>query len=221
LRLLVDLGFPLENIWVTDIEGVVYKGRTVLMDPDKARYAQETTFRSLAEVIHDADIFLGLSAANVLKADLVQLMAPRPIILALANPVPEILPEAAKAARDDVVIATGRADYPNQVNNSLCFPYIFRGALDCRASTINREMELAAMRALAELAKEPVPAELEALYGRKLEYGVNYFLPMQFDQRLLTKIAPAVVQAAMNSGVAQKPIEDIKAYEKELINLIL
>ena len=220
LRLLVDLGFPLKNIWVSDIGGVVYKGRTVLMDPDKAVYAQDTALRSLAEIIPGADIFLGLSAANVLKADMVKLMAAKPVILALANPVPEIMPEVAKAARDDVVIATGRSDFPNQVNNSLCFPYIFRGALDARARTINREMELAAMNALARLAEEDVPAELEELYGRKLEFGPDYFLPMQFDRRLLTRIAPAVALAAMQSGVAQNQITDLGTYEKELEQLI-
>ena len=220
LRLLVDLGFPLHNIWVADIEGVVYKGRKELMDPDKAVYAQDTHFRSLAEIIPGADIFLGLSAANVLKSDMVKMMADRPVILALANPVPEIMPEVAKAARDDVVMATGRSDFPNQVNNSLCFPYIFRGALDSRALTINREMELAAMRALAGLAEEKVPAELEAMYGRKLEFGPDYFLPMQFDKRLLSRIAPAVALAAMESGVAQNQITDISAYEKELEQLV-
>ena len=220
LRLLVDLGFSLRNIWVTDIEGVVYKGRKKLMDPDKAVYAQNTPLRTLAEIIPDADVFLGLSAANVLKADLVKLMAPNPVILALANPVPEIMPEAAKAVRDDVIIATGRSDFPNQVNNSLCFPYIFRGALDSRARTINREMELAAMKALAKLAEEKVPAELEAMYGRKLEFGPDYFLPMQFDKRLLSRIAPAVALAAMKSGVAQHQITDMEAYVKELEELI-
>ncbi|MDR0934150.1 MAG: malic enzyme, partial [Burkholderiaceae bacterium] len=154
LELLVDLGFPLKNIWVTDIEGVVYKGRKELMDPDKEIYAQDTPHRTLMDVIPGADVFLGLSAANVLKPDMLKKMSDRPIVLAMANPIPEILPELAKETRSDVIMATGRSDYPNQVNNSLCFPYIFRGALDCRATTINRPMELAAMRALAALAEE-------------------------------------------------------------------
>ncbi len=216
LELLVDIGFPLKNIWVTDIEGVVYKGRKELMDPDKEIYAQDTPLRTLMDVIPDADVFLGLSAGNVLKPEMVKKMANKPIILALANPVPEILPEAAKAAREDVVMATGRSDYPNQVNNSLCFPYIFRGALDCQASTINRKMELAAMKALAALAEEKVQPELEVMYGRKFEFGPEYFLPMQFDTRLLSRIAPAVAQAAMDSGVAKRPIADMAAYRKQL-----
>ena len=218
LELLVDLGFPLQNIWVTDIEGVVYKGRKELMDPDKEIYAQDTPYRTLMDVIPDADVFLGLSAGNVLKPEMVKMMANNPIILALANPIPEILPEVAKEARADVVMATGRSDYPNQVNNSLCFPYIFRGALDCRATTINREMELAAMKALAALAEEEVPAELEAMYGRKFKFGPEYFLPMQFDIRLLSRIAPAVAQAAMDSGVAQNPISDMATYREKLLN---
>lgn len=216
LELLVDLGFPLKNIWVTDIEGVVYKGRKELMDPDKEKYAQDTVFRTLMDVIPDADIFLGLSAGNVLKPEMLKLMAKNPIVLAMANPVPEILPEVAKAVRDDVIMATGRSDYPNQVNNSLCFPYIFRGALDCQAKTINKEMELAAMRALALLAEEAVLPELEVMYGRKLTFGSEYFLPMQFDTRLLSRIAPAVAQAAMDSGVAGNPIKDMAAYRKSL-----
>ncbi len=219
LGLLVELGFPLENIWVTDIEGVVYKGRKVLMDPDKEVYAQDTTLRTLTDVIVGADIFLGLSAGNVLKPEMLKLMADNPIVLALANPIPEILPEVAKAARSDVIISTGRSDYPNQVNNSLCFPYIFRGALDCQATTINRQMELAALRALASLAEEKATPELEAMYNRKLEFGSEYFLPMQFDSRLLLKIAPAVVQAAMDSGVARKQVTDMEAYKAYLQSL--
>lgn len=216
LELLVDLGFPLKNIWVTDIEGVVYKGRKELMDPDKEKYAQDTPLRTLADVIPDADVFLGLSAGNVLKPDMLAKMAKNPIVLAMANPVPEILPETAKQVRSDVIMSTGRSDYPNQVNNSLCFPYIFRGALDCQATTINRQMELAAMRALAALAEEKVAPELEAMYGRKLVFGPEYFLPMQFDTRLLSRVAPAVAQAAMDSGVAGKPIADMGAYRKKL-----
>lgn len=216
LDLLVDLGFPLKNIWVTDIEGVVYKGRKELMDPDKEKYAQDTPLRTLAEVIPDADVFLGLSAGNVLKPDMLMKMAKNPVVLAMANPIPEILPETAKQVRSDVIMSTGRSDYPNQVNNSLCFPYIFRGALDCQATTINRQMELAAMRALAALAEEAVYPELEAMYGRKLVFGPEYFLPMQFDNRLLSRVAPAVAQAAMDSGVAGKPIADMDAYRKKL-----
>lgn len=216
LELLVDMGFPLKNIWVTDIKGVVYKGRTELMDPDKEIYAQDTDARTLMDVISDADVFLGLSAGNVLKPEMVLKMADRPVILALANPIPEILPEVAHEARKDVVMATGRSDYPNQVNNSLCFPYIFKGALDCRASTINREMELAALRAIASLAEKEVPAELEAMYGRKFEFGPEYLIPMQFDKRLLWTVAPAVAQAAMDSGVAKAPIEDMDAYVAKL-----
>lgn len=216
LELLVDMGFPLKNIWVTDIKGVVYKGRKELMDPDKEIYAQETDARTLMDVIPDADVFLGLSAGNVLKPEMVVKMADHPVILALANPIPEILPEVAHETRKDVVMATGRSDYPNQVNNSLCFPYIFKGALDCRASTINREMELAALRAIASLAEEKVPAELEAMYGRKFEFGPEYLIPMQFDSRLLWTVAPAVAKAAMDSGVAQAPIEDMDAYVAQL-----
>jgi malate dehydrogenase (oxaloacetate-decarboxylating)(NADP+) len=216
LGLLVDIGFPLENIWVTDIEGVVYKGRKVLMDADKEVYARDTSLRTLSDVIPDADIFLGLSAANVLKPEMVKQMADKPVIMALANPLPEIMPEVAKSVRSDVVMATGRSDFPNQINNSLCFPYIFRGALDCRASTINREMELAALKALAALAEEEVPVELEKMYGRKLVFGSEYFLPMQFDSRLLSRMAPAVAQAAAESGVAGAPIKDIVSYGKSL-----
>jgi len=220
LELLVDIGFPLENIWVTDIAGVVYKGRKELMDPDKERYVQDTPLRTLAEVIPDADIFLGLSAGGVLKPEMVKAMAPNPIIMAMANPIPEILPEEASAARSDAIVATGRSDFPNQVNNSLCFPYIFRGALDCRATTINREMEIAAMYAIAELAEEGSTPELEKLYGRKFNFGRDYFIPMQFDKRLLPKVAPAVAKAAADSGVAQNPIKDLEEYRKSLVELI-
>ena len=165
LDLMVDLGLPLENIWVTDLEGVVFEGRTVLMDPDKARFAQKTDARKLAEVIQDADVFLGLSAGGVLKPEMVATMGPRPLILALANPTPEILPELAHSVRDDVVMATGRSDYPNQVNNVLCFPYIFRGALDVGATTITREMEKAAVYAIAQLAQEEQNEVVAAAYG--------------------------------------------------------
>ena len=220
LELLVDIGFPLENIWVTDLAGVVYKGRTELMDADKERYMQDTPLRTLTEVIPDADVFLGLSAAGVLKPEMVKLMAINPIIMAMANPTPEILPEEVNAVRSDAIVATGRSDYPNQVNNSLCFPYIFRGALDCRATTINRQMEIAAMNAIAALAQEEAVESLEAVYGRKFSFGRDYFIPMQFDPRLLFRIAPAVAQAAADSGVAQNPIKDMKAYLKTLEQLV-
>jgi malate dehydrogenase (oxaloacetate-decarboxylating)(NADP+) len=217
LDLIVDLGFPLENIYVTDLAGVVYKGRTELMDPDKARFAQETTARSLAEVIADADIFLGLSAGGVLKQDMVKRMAPNPLILALANPSPEILPEDVKAVRGDAIIATGRSDYPNQVNNVLCFPYIFRGALDCGATTITRQMEIAVVHAIAELAHAEQSDIVATTYGiSNLSFGPEYLIPMPFDPRLLIKIAPAVAKAAFESGVATRPIKDLQAYADSL-----
>ena len=217
LDLLVDLGFPLENIWVTDLAGVVYKGRTELMDPDKARFAQDTTLRTLGEVIPDADIFLGLSAAGVLKPEMVKKMAPRPLVLALANPTPEILPEDVKAVRDDAVIATGRSDYPNQVNNVLCFPYIFRGALDSGATTITREMEIAAVHAIAELAQAEQSDIVATAYGiSNLSFGPEYVIPKPFDPRLMIKIAPAVAKAAEESGVATRPIQDLQAYADRL-----
>ena len=216
LELLVDLGFPVENIWVTDIKGVVYKGRKELMDPEKEKYAQETDARTLMDVISDADIFLGLSAGNVLKPEMVLKMAKDPVIFAMANPIPEILPEVAHATRDDVIMGTGRSDYPNQINNSMCFPYLFRGALDCRAKTINREMELAAVRAIASLAEMECPEEIVAMYGKKYTFGRDYLLPFQFDPRLLWVVAPAVAQAAMDSGVARVQIADMDAYRAKL-----
>ncbi|MFC0131165.1 NADP-dependent malic enzyme [Massilia eurypsychrophila] len=217
LELLVDLGFPIENITVTDLAGVVYKGRTELMDPDKARFAQETSARTLAEVIAGADIFLGLSAGRVLKPDMVRQMAARPLILALANPTPEILPEEVKAVRDDAVMATGRSDYPNQVNNVLCFPYIFRGALDCGATTITREMEIAVVYAIADLAHAEQSDIVASTYGiNNLSFGPEYLIPMPFDPRLLTHIAPAVARAAAESGVATRPIADLQAYAQSL-----
>ncbi|ESS68276.1 NADP-dependent malic enzyme [Methyloglobulus morosus KoM1] len=213
LDLLVDLGFPIENIYVTDLAGVVFKGRIELMDPDKARFAQETDARTLAEVIPGADIFLGLSAGGVMTQALVKQMADRPLILALANPIPEILPEEIKAVRTDAVIATGRSDYPNQVNNVLCFPYIFRGALDCGATTINRAMEIAAVHAIAELAQAEQSDIVATAYNIKnLSFGPDYLIPMPFDPRLMTKIAPAVAKAAEKSGVAVRPIEDMQGY---------
>ncbi|MBO1013131.1 NADP-dependent malic enzyme [Achromobacter sp. SD115] len=217
LDLMVDLGLPLENVWVTDIEGVVYEGRTVLMDPDKARFAQKTDARKLAEVIQDADVFLGLSAGGVLKPEMVAAMGPRPLILALANPTPEILPEVAQSVRDDVVMATGRSDYPNQVNNVLCFPYIFRGALDVGATTITREMEKAAVYAIAELAEEEQNEVVAAAYGTyDISFGPEYLIPKPFDPRLIVRIAPAVAKAAMEGGVATRPLADLEAYEEQL-----
>ncbi len=217
LDLMVDLGLPLANIWVTDIEGVVYEGRKELMDPDKERFAQATDARTLGEVIDGADVFLGLSAGGVLKPDMVQRMAARPLILALANPHPEILPEEAKAVRDDLLIATGRSDYPNQVNNVLCFPYIFRGALDAGATTITREMEKAAVYAIAGLAQEEQNEVVAAAYGTyDLSFGPEYLIPKPFDPRLIVRIAPAVAKAAMADGVATRPIADLDAYAEQL-----
>ncbi|HJV76132.1 MAG TPA: phosphate acyltransferase, partial [Noviherbaspirillum sp.] len=217
LDLIVDLGFPIENIYVTDLAGVVYKGRTELMDPDKERFAQDTAARSLAEVIPGADIFLGLSAGGVLKPEMVTKMNARPLILALANPTPEILPEEVKAVRDDAVIATGRSDYPNQVNNVLCFPYIFRGALDCGATTITRQMEIAVVHAIADLAQVEQSDIVATAYGNsELSFGPEYVIPKPFDPRLMMKIAPAVARAAEESGVATRPIPDMPAYVASL-----
>lgn len=217
LDLLVDLGMKLENIFVTDLAGVVYEGRTELMDPKKARYARDTSARSLREVIEGADIFLGLSAGKVLKPEMVKGMGPRPLILALANPTPEILPEEALAVRPDAILATGRADYPNQVNNVLCFPYIFRGALDAGATTITREMEIAAVNAIADLARQEQSDIVAAAYGNgDLSFGPNYLIPTPFDPRLIVKIAPAVAKAAMESGVATRPVDDLEAYAQHL-----
>ena len=217
LDLIVDLGFPIENIFVTDLAGVVYKGRTELMDEDKARFAQDSPHRSLAEVIPGADIFLGLSAGGVLKQDMVAQMAPNPLILALANPNPEILPEDVKAVRSDAIIATGRSDYPNQVNNVLCFPYMFRGALDCGATTITREMEIAVVHAIADLAHAEQSDIVASAYGiANLSFGPEYLIPMPFDPRLLTHIAPAVAKAAQDGGVATRPIADLAAYAESL-----
>jgi malate dehydrogenase (oxaloacetate-decarboxylating)(NADP+) len=217
LDLIVDLGFPIENIFVTDLAGVVYKGRAELMDPDKERFAQETGARTLAEVIPDADIFLGLSAGGVLKPEMVKTMKANPLILALANPTPEILPEEVKAVRNDAVIATGRSDYPNQVNNVLCFPYIFRGALDSGATTITREMEIAAVRAIADLAQAEQSDVVASAYGiSNLSFGPEYVIPKPFDPRLMMKIAPAVAKAAEDSGVASRPIKDMQAYAAKL-----
>ena len=217
LQLLVELDLPRENIWVTDIEGVVYEGRKALMDDDKARFAQATPLRKLGDVIEGADVFLGLSAAGVLKPEMVKAMAARPLILALANPTPEIMPEQVKAVRDDAIIATGRSDYVNQVNNVLCFPFIFRGALDVGATTITTAMETAAVRALAGLAREEQSDIVASAYGvADVSFGPEYLIPKPFDPRLITRIAPAVAQAAMASGVATRPIDDIQAYRDQL-----
>jgi len=217
LDLMVDLGLPLKNIWVSDIEGVVYEGRTVLMDPDKTRFAQKTDARKLADIIENADVFLGLSAGGVLKPEMVKVMAKRPLILALANPNPEILPADAHAVRDDIVMATGRSDYPNQVNNVLCFPYIFRGALDVGATTITREMEKAAVVAIAKLAQEEQSEVVAAAYGQyDVAFGPNSFIPKPFDPRLIVRIAPAVAKAAMECGVATRPIADLEGYVEQL-----
>jgi malate dehydrogenase (oxaloacetate-decarboxylating)(NADP+) len=217
LGLLVKLGMPKKNIWVTDLAGVVYEGRTELMDEDKIQYAQKTDARKLAEVIQGADVFLGLSAGGVLKPEMVKAMAARPLILALANPTPEILPEEVRQVRDDVVMATGRSDYPNQVNNVLCFPYIFRGALDAGASTITVEMEIAAVHAIAELAQAEQSEVVAAAYsGETLAFGPEYLIPKPFDPRLMIKIAMAVAQAAADSGVAQRPVGDMEAYRQRL-----
>lgn len=217
LTLLVKLGLPRKNIWVTDLAGVVYEGRTELMDEDKIKFTQPTTLRTLGEVIQDADIFLGLSAGGVLKPDMVKSMAPRPLIFALANPTPEITPEEVLAVRDDAIMATGRTDYPNQVNNVLCFPYIFRGALDCGATTISDEMEIAAVYAIAELAQAEQSEVVAAAYaGANLSFGPQYLIPKPFDPRLMIKIAPAVAKAAADSGVATRPIGDLDAYCERL-----
>ncbi len=213
LDLLVDLGLPLENIWVSDIEGVVYKGRTLLMDEKKERYAQDTPLRTLDQIIDQADVFLGLSAGGVLKPEMVKKMAENPLILALANPEPEILPELAKEVRPDVVMATGRSDYPNQVNNVLCFPYIFRGALDVGAIGITRNMEIACVHAICNLAKEEQNERVAAAYeGTEISFGPEYLIPKPLDPRLITRIAPAVAKAAMEDGVATRPIEDFDEY---------
>ena len=221
LGLLVKLGIPRENIYVTDLAGVVYEGRTELMDDDKLVYAQKTTARTLGEIIEGADVFLGLSAGGVLKKDMVAKMATKPLIMALANPNPEISPEDVKSVRDDAVIATGRTDYPNQVNNVLCFPYIFRGALDAGASTITLEMEIAAVHAIADLAQAEQSEVVAAAYlGEPLVFGPEYLIPKPFDPRLMMKIAPAVAQAAADSGVALRPIQDMDAYRERLQSFV-
>jgi malate dehydrogenase (oxaloacetate-decarboxylating)(NADP+) len=217
LGVLEKLGLPRENMWVTDIKGVVWKGRNELMDPWKERYARETEARTLGEVISGADVFLGLSAADVLKPEMVAKMAAKPLIFALANPDPEIRPEAVAEVRQDAIMATGRSDYPNQVNNVLCFPYIFRGALDVGATTINDDMKIACVRALAELArKEPSEVVARAFGEQSGGFGRNQIIPKPFDPRLIVELAPAVAKAAMDSGVATRPIADFDAYRQQL-----
>ena len=221
LNLLLKLGIERDNIFVTDLAGVVYAGRTELMDEDKILFAQKTSARSLSEVMTDADVFLGLSAGGVLKADMVKKMAANPLIFALANPTPEITPEEVKAVRNDAIMATGRTDYPNQVNNVLCFPYIFRGALDAGASTITSEMEIAAVHAIAELAQAEQSEVVAAAYaGEQLAFGPEYLIPKPFDPRLMMKIAPAVAKAAADSGVALRPIQDMAAYRDRLQSFV-
>jgi len=221
LGLLLKLGIRRENIWVTDLAGLVYEGRTELMDEDKIQFSQKTSMRTLAEAIDGADVFLGLSAGGVLKQDMVKRMAAKPLIFALANPNPEILPEDVKAVRDDAIMATGRTDYPNQVNNVLCFPYIFRGALDSGATTITQEMEIAAVYAIAELAQAEQSEVVAAAYaGEPLVFGPEYLIPKPFDPRLMIKIAPAVAQAAADSGVAMRPITDMEAYRERLQSFV-
>jgi len=221
LDLLVKMGMPLQNITVTDIKGVVYRGRKELMDPDKEKYAKDTLARTLDEVMDGADVFLGLSAGGVLQPGSVKKMAATPLILALANPEPEIRPELAKEARPDCVIATGRSDYPNQVNNVLCFPFIFRGALDVGATTITTDMELAAVRAIAALAQAESSDIVAMAYGdQDLKFGPEYLIPRPFDPRLIAHIAPAVAKAAMESGVALRPIADMAAYRDSLAQFV-
>jgi malate dehydrogenase (oxaloacetate-decarboxylating)(NADP+) len=221
LDLLLRMGLPLANITVTDIKGVVYKGRREEMDPDKQRFAKDTRARTLDEVIGGADVFLGLSAGGVLKPAMVKKMAERPLILALANPEPEIDPQLARQARPDCVIATGRSDFPNQVNNVLCFPFIFRGALDVGATTINTEMELAAAQAIADLAQAETSEQVALAYGiETISFGPDYIIPKPFDPRLIARVAPAVAQAAMSSGVATRPLADLDAYRESLTRFV-
>jgi malate dehydrogenase (oxaloacetate-decarboxylating)(NADP+) len=221
LDLLMKMGMPVANITVTDIKGVVYRGRKEEMDPDKERYAKDTRARKLDEVIAGADVFLGLSTGGVLTPEMVKQMAERPLILALANPEPEIRPELAKEARPDCVMATGRSDYPNQVNNVLCFPFIFRGALDVGATTINSEMELAAVRAIAELAQAETSEQVALAYNiESTSFGPEYLIPRPFDPRLIARVAPAVARAAMESGVATRPIADLEAYRESLSQFV-
>ena len=221
LNLMVSLGLRRENVWITDVKGVVYRGRNELMNPHMEPYAQDTKARSLAEVMPDADVFLGLSAGRIVTQDMVRSMAPKPIVFALANPTPEILPEDVKAVRPDAIIASGRSDYPNQVNNVLCFPFIFRGALDVGATTINEEMKKAAVTALAGIAESEASDVVLAAYSAEtFVFGPEYILPKPFDPRLILEIAPAVAKAAMESGVATRPIADFQAYREKLTGFV-
>ncbi|TAK93753.1 MAG: NADP-dependent malic enzyme [Aquabacterium sp.] len=221
LDVMVGLGIKRENVFVCDSKGLIHTDRTDKLDESKRRYAQNTNGRTLADAVNGADVFLGCSAAGTLSADMVKTMAPSPIILALANPEPEIRPEIAKAVRPDCIIATGRSDYPNQVNNVLCFPYIFRGALDCGATKITDEMKLACVRQIADLAKAEISDEVAAAYpGRELRFGPDYLIPTPFDSRLILRIAPAVAEAAAASGVAKRPIADLKAYRDSLSQFV-
>ena len=215
-ELIKAMGLPHGNLLMLDMQGVIYQGRQQSMNQWKSAHAVDTTKRTLAEALEGADVFLGLAAADSLPPELLKAMAPRPIIFAMANPDPEISPELAKSVRPDAIIATGRSDYPNQVNNVLGFPFIFRGALDVRATTINDAMKIAAATALAELARQPVPEEVAAAYGRHHSFGAEYIIPAPFDPRLLEIVPAAVAQAAMDSGVATKPIEDMAAYRQSL-----
>ncbi|MDD2712888.1 MAG: NADP-dependent malic enzyme, partial [Simplicispira sp.] len=210
VNVMVGLGVRIENVFMCDSKGVIYEGRPGGYDESKAPFAQKTDARTMADAVHGADVFLGCSAPGVLTADMLKTMADKPIILALANPEPEIRPELAKAVRPDCIIATGRSDYPNQVNNVLCFPYIFRGALDCGATKITEAMKLACVRQIADLAKAEMSPEVAAAYvGQELSFGPDYLIPTPFDSRLILRIAPAVAQAAADSGVATRPIQDM------------
>ena len=221
LDVMVGLGVNLKNIFVCDSKGVIYQGRPGGYDESKSRYAQVTELRTLADAVRDADVFLGCSAAGVLTVDMVKTMGPQPIILALANPEPEIRPELAKSVRPDCIIATGRSDYPNQVNNVLCFPYIFRGALDCGATKITEAMKLACVKEIAELAKADISEEVASAYaGKDLSFGPDYLIPTPFDSRLILRIAPAVAKAAAESGVATRPITDFEAYHQSLTRFV-
>ena len=221
LDLLCGLGLKRENVFVCDSKGVIYEGRDARMEPNKARYARKTDARHLADVIAGADIFLGLSGPGAMKQEWVKKMGDKPIVFALANPTPEILPEEVKAVRPDAIIATGRSDYPNQVNNVLCFPFIFRGALDVGATRINEEMKLACVHAIAELAQAEQSDVVALAYeGEDLSFGPDYIIPKPFDPRLITRIAPAVAKAAMKSGIATRPIADLEAYREQLTNFV-
>ena len=217
LNMLLKLGVKRENVWLCDIHGLVYEGREIDMNPIKSEYAQKSDLRDLADVIHDADLFLGLSGPGVLSPEMVQKMAPQPIIFALANPTPEIMPDLARAVAPDAIIATGRSDFPNQVNNVLCFPFIFRGALDVGATTINDEMKIACIDGIAALARATTSAEAAAAYqGEQLTFGPDYLIPKPFDPRLIGVVSTAVAKAAMDTGVATRPIKDLAAYRHKL-----